>query len=161
VIRIVVIACFSCLLILGLSSFFYQDDKKAAEPVIEAKIIRVINGWYKLRVSLVNNSNDTLYYLSTSCNPFIDNMEFDPRIIVVNTHECIASNHIKLKIVPHSSTTDTIDAYVTRQNMDYNGVKFKVGYRWCPLTYNTPNEFAYDGVQRPKKNIWSDTLFTK
>jgi hypothetical protein len=150
---LIVVLC--CLIVIGLSSFFYGDNKKAVDPTIKATIISVIDGGLKLRFCLINNSNDTLYYLSTSCNPFIDNIEFDPKIFDVNLHECFWSNNIKLKIAPNGSIIDTIEVYTTKENIDYYGVAFRVGYRWCPLGDSTQVNL-YDAIQRPEKNIWCD-----
>lgn len=139
-----------------LSSFFYRNNKSLTDPKVKASIIKVIDGGYKLRVSLVNNSDDTLYYKSQSCTPFIDNIEFDPEILGLNLRDCFFSNPIKLQIAPHDAAVDTIDVYAIKKDMDFYGLKFKVGYRWIPLADTTKNVFTIN--PETERVIWSDPL---
>ena len=152
----ITIIVLSSLLIIGLSSFFYGGDKKAVDPIIKAKIIKVIDGGLKLRVCLINSSDDTLCYRSESCTPFIDNIEFSPSLFDLNLRECFFSNPIKLQIAPHGAMVDTIDVYADKKNMDYYGRKFKLGYHWIPLSDTTKNMYNVNGAT--ERIIWSDTL---
>lgn len=160
--NIFVISVLSSILIFGLSSFLDGGNGKAVDPIVKAQVVKVFHKNIELRISLVNNSNDTLYYRSESCNPFIDNIEFSPWVFGVALIECAFSNPIMLKIAPHDTKIDTEFIYKEDKKFHYRDAKFRVGYLWIPLKKSAKGNLYADEVKEsPEKVIWSDTLTLK
>jgi hypothetical protein len=178
-----------CLISICLCSFLKSKEPGSEIPTVKAKIISSKGTKYKIQISLVNNSKDTLYYLGGNCGEwYFRNFNFDSNAFYMDTDKCDSSYLLKLKILPGRTIMDTLtvglwifehwEANLTnddrRGHTDseedllkrYKGLKFKICFLWHPLKTNqlTKEDIGHykaTNFWAGSVTIWSNTLEIK
>jgi|GEM_PF-2813754 hypothetical protein len=166
--RLIITCSFICFVIMGLCSFEKIENNKLGVPFVRGRIVKVnpASNEAILRVSLVNNSADTIYYLSFTCDGWSKDIVYDTNIVDVVSINCNATYPLKLKIAPHDSDARDVNCFLTHKRSfdDIKGRKYRLGYHWRALSREQVINNDMNVWKLPNLTdeiIWGDTLEIK
>jgi hypothetical protein len=106
---------------------------------------------------IMNNSSDTLRYLSMSCS-WANYYTIDERAIHLPTPQCDEDTALLIKVPPHSNKKATLRLISLMSTKQLHNIQFKIGFKF--LQACDTNKASRE-LRKSKNVIWSNSLIIK
>jgi hypothetical protein len=150
--------------LVGISFSGISQVLKCVDPAriaFTAKISSIKNmdqGIYlSVETIIMNNSSDTLRYLSMSCS-WANYYTIDERAIHLPTPQCSEDTALLVKVAPHSNKKTTLRLISLMTTKQLHNISFKVGFKFLQAC---DTNRASKELRKSKNIIWSNSLIIK
>jgi hypothetical protein len=106
---------------------------------------------------IMNNSSDTLRYLSMSCS-WANYYTIDERAIHLPTPQCDQDTALLIQVLPHSNKKTTLRLIALMSTKQLHNIQFKVGFKFLQACDTNK---ASKELRKSKNVIWSNSLTIK
>jgi hypothetical protein len=157
--RIAITILFVAIYITGISQTLKcVDPSRIAFTARINSIKNMDQGIYlSVETTIMNNSSDTLRYLSMSCS-WANYYTINERAIHLPTPQCNEDTALLIQVAPHSNKKATLRLIALMSTKQLHNIEFKIGFKF--LQACDTNKASRE-LRRSKNVIWSNSLTIK